>query len=862
MKHAAAYIAILILGLFCPLVAQAQSQYDKKGELGKSGLAMVVKNGKVGFVDKDDKMVIPLIYDYESGRWYNDNYVSTWDNQALVRVKRNGKYGMIDREGKEVIPVKYDKITQPELYKLADVVRVKLNGKYGYVNGYNQTVVPIKYDILEEKFYNGHPAYAKLNGKYGFVDKNNNVVVPFKYDTTGGFPYHGNLASVSINGKYGYVDLKGNVAIPLQYSFADNFNGGLAAVVKNGKVGFIDESGSVVIPFQYDVEWSFDGRERHLFATDFSFQTYAIVSKGGRWGAIDRTGKVIVPFEYTDNGSSSAYYFDLKKDGKTYYFDALGNYYPTQKDRNEQSTEKMAQQGFARAQYDLGYQYYYGKNGRQKDYTEAFNWFSKSAAGGYERGQYYLGWQYQHGQGTTKNMEEAKKWYRASAAQGYKAAKEQLAKIEGGEVKKYPPTLKLLSGNPTTNSYNLKVGVNSDSKIESVAVVVNGAASRGVVPVSNDGYDMTINQMITLKDGTNEVDVTATNAAGSVSAGYVLTLASQKLPVIVWSLPSHSDTSSPSLTVNAKVKSDTKIVSSTVKVNGQSRGISAVVNDGADFSITRDVTLQEGQNTITVEVANAAGTTSESRTVNYVVKRENPTPTPKPTPQPTPVVAQKRLALVIGNANYKSGKLPPLSNSINDARDIADKLRQFGFTVVEKEDLNQVDFNRAIADFGRQASAFDVALFYYAGHALESDGVNYLAPVDAQLKEKVDMEVECIRADNILNRLVTAECNTNIIVLDACREKFRGSGTRGLARMEAPNTYFMFSTSPGKEAMDGSDRNSPFTKAFLASLDADASQPLELFAKQVARRTMKNTNNAQQPWVEGSILSDFYFKQK
>lgn len=860
MKHAA-YIAIFILGLFCPLVAQAQSQYDKKGELGESGLAMVVKNGKVGFVDKDDKVVIPLIYDYESGRWYNDNYVSKWDNQPLIRVKRNGKYGMINREGTEVVPVMYDKITQPELYKLENVVRVKLNGKYGYVNGYNQTVVPIKYDALEEEFYNGHPAYAKLNGKYGFIDQNNNVVAPFKYDTTRGFGFHSTLAPVSINGKYGYIDLIGNVAIPLQYSFADNFDNGLAAVVKNGKVGFIDESGSVVLPFQYDVRWTDDGNGKHL-SSDYYYAPYIPVSKGGLWGTVDKTGKTLIPCQYDGWSMRSTYYINMTKGDKNYYFDALGNLYPTKKDRNEQSTEKLAEQGFPRAQYDLGYQYYYGKDGRQKDYTEAFNWFSKSAAGGYERGQYYLGWQYQYGQGTAKNIEEAKKWYRASAAQGFIPAQKQLAKLEGGEVKKYPPTLKLLSGDPTTSSYNLKVGVKSDSKIESVAVVVNGVASRGVVPVSNDGYDMTINQTITLRDGTNNIDVTAANASGSVTAEYVLTLASQNLPVIVWSLPSNSDVTSSALTVNAKVKSDTKIVSSTVKVNGRSRGISAVVNDGADFSITRDVTLQEGQNTITVEVANAAGTTSESRTVNYVVKRDNPTPEPKPTPQPTPVTTQKRLALVIGNANYKSAKLPVLSNSVNDARDIAAKLRQFGFTVVEKEDLNQVDFNRAIADFGRQASAFDVALFYYAGHALESDGMNYLAPVDAQLKEKVDMEVECIRADNILSRLVAAECNTNIIVLDACREKFRGAGTRGLARMEAPNTYFMFSTSPGKEAMDGSDRNSPFTKAFLSTLDADASQPLELFAKQVARRTMKNTNNAQQPWVEGSLLGDFYFKQK
>lgn len=335
-------------------------------------------------------------------------------------------------------------------------------------------------------------------------------------------------------------------------------------------------------------------------------------------------------------------------------------------------------------------------------------------------------------------------------------------------------------------------------------------------------------------------------------------------PVLIWtSLPSVVNGSY--LKLNVKVKSDSKIESSTVKVNGQSRGVSTVVNDGADFSITRDLTLQEGQNTITVEVANAAGTTSESRTVNYEVKRVSPTPDPKPTPHPTPSATQKRLALVIGNSAYQYATQLP--NPRNDAKDIAAKLRQLGFMVIEREDVSQKDFYRAVSEFGSQSTDYDVSLFYYAGHAIESDGENYLIPIDARLERKVDLKSECVSANYVLGNLEEAKSRANIIVLDACRNNPITRGwsrgwSRGLAQMDAPSgTYIMFSTNPGNTADDGVGRNSPFTRAFLQCLDMPG---LELgnFGKRVAQMVKQATGNRQQPWRSSSFDSDFYFNLK
>jgi uncharacterized caspase-like protein len=102
-----------------------------------------------------------------------------------------------------------------------------------------------------------------------------------------------------------------------------------------------------------------------------------------------------------------------------------------------------------------------------------------------------------------------------------------------------------------------------------------------------------------------------------------------------------------------------------------------------------------------------------------------------------------RLALVIGNANY--GKL---DNPGKDADLIAEKLRQVGFEVTEKADRDLKDMTDDIEDFARKISQRGletVALLYYAGHGLESDSINYLVPVNADIKRRSDVagNAEC-----------------------------------------------------------------------------------------------------------------------
>jgi tetratricopeptide (TPR) repeat protein len=160
--------------------------------------------------------------------------------------------------------------------------------------------------------------------------------------------------------------------------------------------------------------------------------------------------------------------------------------------------------------------------------------------------------------------------------------------------------------------------------------------------------------------------------------------------------------------------------------------------------------------------------------------------------QAEPAAPEKRIALVIGNANYVNVKA--LKNSDSDARAIATSLRQLGFEVIEKHDLTLPQLTQELKAFGDKASEYDWAMVYYAGHGIEVDGVNYLIPVDAELTTSTHVDDEAMPLDRVLAKVEGAK-KLRLVILDACREnpfaaKMASAGTtrsigRGLARNRA-----------------------------------------------------------------------------
>src|SRR5712671_242151 len=157
--------------------------------------------------------------------------------------------------------------------------------------------------------------------------------------------------------------------------------------------------------------------------------------------------------------------------------------------------------------------------------------------------------------------------------------------------------------------------------------------------------------------------------------------------------------------------------------------------------------------------------------------------------------ADKRVALVIGNSAYRNA--PPLPNPRNDAEDVAAALKRTGFETIVGLDLDKAKMEDAAINFARAARTADVAVFYYAGHAIQYAGVNYLAPIDAKLTDEADLR-RMIRVDEIVADLQQAK-TLRILVLDSCRENpladqlkrtIGASRTasigRGLARIDSP----------------------------------------------------------------------------
>jgi hypothetical protein len=234
--------------------------------------------------------------------------------------------------------------------------------------------------------------------------------------------------------------------------------------------------------------------------------------------------------------------------------------------------------------------------------------------------------------------------------------------------------------------------------------------------------------------------------------------------------------------------------------------------------------------------------------------------------QAQPNAERRRVALVIGNSNYRN--VATLINPGNDARLVARTLRSLGFTLVggrEQIDLDKSHFDRAIENFGDQIQGADVALFYYAGHGVQVRGSNYLIPVDANPTRESDVDFQFVNSETVLHQMKDAKTRLNLIILDACRNNpFGGRGLRaiggGLAEMKAPEgTLISYATQPGNVASDGDKRDSPFTLALVHQIQQPGSDIFRVF-NEVGLEVERETGGEQQPWVSTSpIDGDFYF---
>ena len=232
-------------------------------------------------------------------------------------------------------------------------------------------------------------------------------------------------------------------------------------------------------------------------------------------------------------------------------------------------------------------------------------------------------------------------------------------------------------------------------------------------------------------------------------------------------------------------------------------------------------------------------------------------------------LAAERVALVIGNGAYEHA--PRLGNASNDAKDIRDALVKLGFKVEQTLlDKPKEELIRGLKEFRTAAEAAQIAVVFYAGHGIEVAGVNYLVPVDAELRSDGHVEYEAVSLELVTNAAAAAR-SFGLVVLDACRDnpfarKMRRAGAtrsigRGLGRVEPAGGGMMvaYAAKAGTTADDGEGRNSPYTAALLRHLQ-DGDLVSEILNK-VSQSVRGATGGAQVPVAYGQLPPKAYFTE-
>src|SRR6476469_771161 len=192
--------------------------------------------------------------------------------------------------------------------------------------------------------------------------------------------------------------------------------------------------------------------------------------------------------------------------------------------------------------------------------------------------------------------------------------------------------------------------------------------------------------------------------------------------------------------------------------------------------------------------------------------------------------AEKRIALVIGNAGYQAGAL---ATPANDAGLIAQTLQAAGFDVVGARDLDQDTLRHAFRDFVEKATASGsdtVAFIYASGYGVQLEGENYFVPIDARIARDSDVAAEALRVSDYIRPLAAMKLKASIVVLDAARANpFARSGdplAGGLALIEPePGVMLAFNSAPGTVAPEGQGPYGPYAQA-LAEMIREGCRPV------------------------------------
>jgi hypothetical protein len=411
--------------------------------------------------------------------------------------------------------------------------------------------------------------------------------------------------------------------------------------------------------------------------------------------------------------------------------------------------------------------------------------------------------------------------------------------------------------NTTLESFTarVKASVKSSSGLKSVLFYVNGV-SKGeaeILPIQGEVGSFMVEKNVNFGPGENSVYFVASNSEGTTKSEVrYFRNPSAVAPIISWASPETANTlvNKESFIIGACIKSPTELKSVKLLVNGSVQTEDNVFQlssfGDCNYNWQSSIVLREGDNNIYIIATNVAGsTTSDKRLIKL-----------------QPALAEKRLALVFGNSQYRNSA--PLKNPVNDANLMEGTLRELGFDVIKRLNAGKDEMMAAIREFNEKLPAYNVALFYYAGHGNQVDGKNFLIPTDAKLEKEGDCRFEAIAVDFIVEEFERYQDNTNIVILDACRNNpfaaWARGGESGFRAMNfSSGTIIAFATSEGATAADGKGANGLYTEELVKQM-AIPQSVLNVFMN-TRIQVRKMSNNQQIPTEWNKLNGDFFFKK-
>lgn len=221
----------------------------------------------------------------------------------------------------------------------------------------------------------------------------------------------------------------------------------------------------------------------------------------------------------------------------------------------------------------------------------------------------------------------------------------------------------------------------------------------------------------------------------------------------------------------------------------------------------------------------------------------------------------KKIALVIGIGNYQF--IDPLKNSLHDAKNMDSVLTTLGFEVVRLLDPSAKEFSRKIEAFGEKMRDASTCLFYFAGHAAEIKGENFLFSRTFNPNKPGNPLTEAYPLQKLFAKCNTARIRTSIIILDAAgcmtnSRDFNRNYNKGLTGVTIPNsTFLVYATAPGTPGCDNG-RNGLLTSALLRNIIKPDLSIDQLFNK-VSKEVRHQTGDKQIPYRTSSLDNEYYF---